>query len=233
MTKGYGQFCPVAKAAEVFAERWTPLLLRDLLFGGGLRFGELHSGVPRMSRALLAERLDRLEREGLVERRRPPRGRGWIYHLTAAGEELGPVIELLAEWGQRWRTRDLRPEDRDPDLLMTAIQGRVQRERLPAQRVVVEFAFRDVGGRRWWLAVKRPEADLCRKDPGFEPDIHLITDTATLTQVLLGHLRLEQAVDDGKLELYGAADLIRTLPQWMARSPFAHHARGAPAAAAQ
>ena len=141
--KGYGQFCPVAKAAEIVAERWTPLVLRELLCGSR-RFNDLHRGVPLMSRTLLAGRLERLEDAGIVRSATRARGRGREYHLTAAGEELRPLIECLGEWGQRWARAQVGRGDLDPGLLMWDIHRRVNLEALPPERVVVRFDFRGV-----------------------------------------------------------------------------------------
>jgi len=99
--QGYGQFCPVAKAAEILTERWTPLLLREFVLGSH-RFNDLHRGLPLMSRSLLAQRLKRLEAAGIIERRSGTDGQSAEYFLTPAGEEFGPVIEAMGRWGQRW-----------------------------------------------------------------------------------------------------------------------------------
>jgi DNA-binding HxlR family transcriptional regulator len=137
---GYRQFCPVAKAAEIVAERWTPLVLRELLCGSR-RFADLHRGVPLMSRALLTQRLRQLEDAGIVQSTPKARGRGREYALTQAGRELRPVIEQLGEWGQRWARSQLGREDLDPGLLIWDIHRRVNLDRLPERRVVVRFDF--------------------------------------------------------------------------------------------
>lgn len=97
----YGQFCPVAMAAELVCTRWTPLVLRELL-AGSTRFNDLRKGVPRMSPALLSRRLKELEEAGIIERRGEPPSGGRDYHLTQAGRDLWPVVEALGIWGQRW-----------------------------------------------------------------------------------------------------------------------------------
>ena len=140
LMKGYGQFCPVALAAEVFAERWTPLILRELL-SGAHHFADLHRGVPRISRNLLCQRLDALAHGGIIERRPAPNGRGHEYWLTAAGREFGPVIEALGIWGYKWAAHDLRDEHLDPDFLMWVMHRLVRIENLPERRVVILFRF--------------------------------------------------------------------------------------------
>jgi DNA-binding HxlR family transcriptional regulator len=124
MAKGYGQFCPVAKASEIFGERWTPLIMRELLCGS-YRFNDLRRGVPLMSPSLLSQRLKTLERAGIVERRPDPENKSYEYHLTQAGQELRPVIELLGVWGQRWARKRVEPGDLDPSLLMWDIHRRL------------------------------------------------------------------------------------------------------------
>src|SRR5687767_10932777 len=163
--RSYGQFCPVAIAAETVTERWTPLVLRELLCGS-TRFNDLRRGVPLMSPSLLSSRLRMLQRVGIVERREGENGTVH-YHLTPAGEELRPLIEALGAWGQRWARGDVRPEHLDASLLMWDVHRNVEQERLPDQRVVVHFRLRgsNDGKSRFWLVLGAGEADLCLRDP--------------------------------------------------------------------
>ncbi len=179
--RGYGQFCPVALGAEVFAERWTPLILRELL-AGSHRFSELQRGLPGVPRALLAQRLGSLQRAGLIERRPMRAGRGWEYHLSPAGLSFQPVVEALGRWGYEWAAEQLRPDNLDAGLLMWFPRRRVQVDRLPPERVTVQFEFRDADKRRSWLLLHRPEADLCLADPGFDTDLRVATDVPTFTR---------------------------------------------------
>jgi DNA-binding HxlR family transcriptional regulator len=222
--RGYGQFCPVAKACEVVAERWTPLVLREL-FCGSRRFNDLHRGVPLMSRSLLTRRLRELEDAGVVARR--PGGQGsWEYVLTPAGEELRPVVEQLGEWGQRWARRHTAPEDLDAGLLMWDVRRRLRKERLPERRMVVRFDLRNVprgqaAKRTWWLVADRGDVDLCLKDPGFSIDLTVAADLAALTRVWTGRLAFADASRAGLLRLEGPRDLVRGFPGWLALSSFA------------
>ena len=223
--KGYGQFCPVAKAAEIVAERWTPLVLRELLCGSR-RFADLHRGVPLMSRALLAQRLRQLEDAGIIQSTPKTRGRGREYALTGAGQELRPVIEQLGGWGQRWARSQLGREDLDPGLLMWDIHRRVDVDRLPERRVVVRFDFR--GAPRdsrcpttWWLILQRPEIDLCLKDPGFEVDLVVHADVAALTRVWMGDVKLADMMRQGLIRLDGPPIFARAFPTWLTLSAFA------------
>jgi DNA-binding HxlR family transcriptional regulator len=223
--KGYGQFCPVAKAAEIVAERWTPLVLRELLCGSR-RFADLHRGVPLMSRALLAQRLRQLEDAGIIQSTPKTRGRGHEYALTPAGQELRQVIDDLGGWGQRWARAQLGREDLDPGLLMWDIHRRVDVDRLPDRRVVVRFEFRGVPRTSrcpttWWLMLQRPEVDLCLKDPGFEVDLVVHADVAALTRVWMGDVRLADVMRQGLIRLDGLPIFARGFPTWLTLSAFA------------
>ena len=220
---GYGQFCPVAKASEILAERWTPLVLRELLCGSH-RFTDLCRGVPLMSRSLLAKRLKELERAGVVERRHVPGREAAEYHLSPAGEELRSVIEGLGNWGQRWILFDLDESDLDPSLLMWDIRRSLCRESLPERRVVVDFQFPEVRGprRRWWLLAggESRDADLCMTDPGFEVDLSVTVRLRPFTRYWLGQIEWRELVAAG-LKLDGERWLQRNFPVWLSRSPFA------------
>ena len=219
--KGYGQFCPVAKASEILAERWTPLVLRELL-AGSHRFNDLRRGVPLMSRSLLSKRLRSLEDAGVVERRARPGRQAHEYHLTPAGEELRPLVEGLGNWGQRWVLADVEEDDLDPSLLMWDIRRGVRTEHLPEDRIAVRFDLRDVAGAhgRWWLVAGGGEIDLCLTDPGFEVSLHLRVSQRTLTRYWLGQIDWSQALADD-LELVGPRWLQRSIPTWLGRSAFA------------
>ena len=223
--KGYGQFCPVAKAAEIVAERWTPLVLRELVCGSH-RFSHLHRGVPLMSRSLLAQRLAQLEHAGIIRSAARSKGRGREYFLTPAGEELRPVIERLGEWGQRWARSHLSNDDLDPGLLMWDIRRRVNTDRLPDRRVVVQFDFRAVPKRlqsqaTFWLILERSEVDVCLKDPGFETDLVVTADLRALTSAWMGDIRLGDAMRSGLVRVEGPTALVRAFPGWLALSGFA------------
>jgi DNA-binding HxlR family transcriptional regulator len=224
--KGYGQFCPIAVACEVFAERWTPLILRELL-AGSRRFGEIRRGVPLMSRTLLAQRLRELESAGVVESRPLTTGRGREYHPTRAAEELRGVIDLLGAWGQRWVTGQFDPENLDTLMLMWNVRRRVDVRRLPARRVVVRFDFRAVpprlrGFRTCWLVLERKGVDLCLKDPGFDIDVVVTADAATIARVWMGAVSFPEALRSGGLRVEGARDLVRAFPSWLLLSHYAH-----------
>jgi DNA-binding HxlR family transcriptional regulator len=218
--RGYGQFCPVAKGAEVFAERWTPLVLRELLCGS-THFGDLHRGVPLMSRTLLSLRLKQLEEIGVVNRRQGTRGPE--YHLTDAGREFAPIVQHLGEWGQRWFRSKLGKDELDVTLLMWDMRRNVKADALPAGRVSVEFNFSDqpASKRTWWLVSDHGDVDLCATDPGFEVGLFVASDLRTMTRVWLGDLAVRAAIKSGEIELEGSRDLRQRFERWLGLSGFA------------
>jgi DNA-binding HxlR family transcriptional regulator len=182
--RSYGQFCPVAAASQVFAERWTPIILRELLSGTS-RFNEIRNGMPLISRTLLARRLRELEDAGVVESRPLSGGRGREYRLTKAGEELRNVVDRLGEWGQRWATWQFSPDNLEVSLLMWAMRHRVALDRLPSRRVVARFEYRGVPARwrsqrTWWMLLDRTGVDLCVTDPGHEVDLVVTADITAM-----------------------------------------------------
>ncbi len=223
--KRYGQYCPVARAAEVLAERGTLLVLRELLCGAE-HFNDIARGVPRMSPTLLSSRLRELQRAGLV--RREVVGRQSHYRLTPAGEELRPVVEQIGAWGQRWM-QSLRPEELDVTLLMLDISRNLEPPRLPERAVTVHLHLPDapVGDQRWWWVLSRGGSEVCDTDPGLPVRVWVRTDPATLTRVWLGELSWARAVRADALTLTGDADAASALPGWLGLSPFAAVPRAA------
>jgi DNA-binding HxlR family transcriptional regulator len=229
--KGYGQFCPLALASEIVGERWTPLVLREIMLGAR-RFNDIHRGVPRMSPALLSRRLRRLESAGIVERRRVA---GRIeYQLTEAGKELRHAIESLARWGKRWLPATLSRERADPDLIMWDMRRRIEHSRMPDERTVIRFDFEDQpkAKRLRWLVGDREGVELCITDPGFEVDLFVSTDSRTITLVWYGDIPLRRALADGQIELHGPRDLCRAFPGWLQLNLLADIPRQLPVRAA-
>ena len=218
--KGYGQFCPVALAAEVFAERWTPLIVRELL-SGARRFADIHRGVPPISRNLLCQRLDALAHSGVIERKPLTAGRGSEYQLTKAGQEFGPVIESLGAWGYKWSSGDLRDEHLDPDYLMWVLRRLVRTENLPDRRVVILFQFRQAPKRRYWLVLSRSEVDVCLFDPGFEVDLEVVAELRALADICLGHISARDAANRGVLTLSGGRYFRKEFANWLGTTHYA------------
>jgi DNA-binding HxlR family transcriptional regulator len=218
--EGYGQYCPLAKGAEVFAERWTPLILRELL-RGTTTFNDLHRGVPNMSRSLLSSRLKKLEACGVLER--AVGSAGAHYELTPAGRELGSVVTQLGTWAQRWYRSTFTAAELDVGVLMWDIRCTVNAKALPATRTVVQFIFSDlrVGSRAWWLVNEGGEVDLCPVDPGDEPKLQVCTTLPTMTRVWMGDLAMETVLRSGALTIVGSRELRQRLGGWLRLSPYA------------
>lgn len=228
MGAGYRQFCPVAKAMELLDERWTLLLVRELLVGSE-HFNELRRGLPRMSPTLLSRRLHELVAAGLAERHET--GGEVSYRLTRAGLELRPVVEAVGVWGTRW-IGELGDIDLDPKLLLWDMHRNVAAEALPAGRTVLRLRFPDVVGRRvWWLVLTRdgvepgipPDAvaDVCDADPGYEVSLDVEADLRSLVRVWRGDVTWAREIAAGRLRVTGPADLRRALPGWFRLSSFA------------
>lgn len=215
----YGQLCPLAKATEILGQRWTFLVIRELL-SGAHRFNEIRRGVPLMSTSLLSQRLRGLEREGLV--RREASGSSHVYHLTEAGLELAPIVRQLSRWGERWVLGHIDPRNAEVTALMWAMRRRVDPSVFGDRRVTVQFEFTDQqqAKRSWWLVNEAATVDLCPKDPGFEVDLYALTDLQTMTRIWVGELTLSSAIDAGTLELSGTRDLRRAFSSWLLLSPF-------------
>lgn len=218
--KGYGQFCPVAKAAEVVGERWTMLVIRELM-AGSQSFNDIRRGVPLMSPSLLSARLKQLEQAGVVLRNESTDG--VTYTLTQAGEELRPLIFQMGVWGQRWVRSKLSKGDLDPTLLMWDMKRRIDMAWFSKTRTVLSVEFSDsaVNLKYWWLIVHRKSVDLCLKDPGYEVDLYIVSDVKTLTEVWMGDMSLRTALQDGLLEISGMASLRKTMSKWLGRNVFA------------
>lgn len=227
----FGQYCPIAKAAEIFAERWTPLIIREMLFGV-CHFNELERGLPGISRSLLAQRLRWLEAHGVVERRADPNGRTSTYHLTPAGRQLEEVVETLGAWGAYHAFSDPEPDELDPLLLLWWMKRRVNLQTLPHSRVVIQFDLRGFHTRRaragtYWLVLQPPEVSLCLQHPGFEIDVVVDADLAALYRVWFGRLTFAEAMSSELITVHGTVPLVRGFPRWWALSSFAPTVRTA------
>lgn len=218
--RGYGQFCPVAKGAELFAERWTPLIIRELL-NGSRRFSEIQFGCPGIPHSLLAQRLRSLQRAGVIEL--VPLARGFEYRLTASGEELGGVIEALGAWGYRWTSGTLGRDELNPSTLMWFWRFHLRKEGAPRKRMVIEVEFTDVR-RRFWLVARDGEVDLCVDPPGLDVDVRLSAKTRTLVEIYLARRSLQDAIRSGLVQVEGSRAAVGDLPKWLRTTSFARYA---------
>jgi DNA-binding HxlR family transcriptional regulator len=225
----YGQYCPVARATEILGERWTLLIIRDFLTGAR-HFNELVRGLPGISRALLVRRLDSLEKEGVIEKQEIDRGRhNTEYRLTEAGEALAKVVESLLEWGARWAFGEPRPEELDPVLLLWWMRQRVHRERLPQERVVVQFDFQGAEQASYWLVLTKDDVSVCLNYPGFQVDVLVTADLAAFYQVWLGRIRFADALQTDRVAVEAIPSLRRLFPDLFAWSHAAETVRTASA----
>jgi DNA-binding HxlR family transcriptional regulator len=218
-------------AAEIVCTRWTVLVLREFLCGS-TRFNDLRRGVPRMSPTLLSKRLRELEEAGIIESRRGAGGAS-EYHLTAAGEELRPLVMTLGNWGQRWIETGTMLEKLDPSLLMWDMRRNLDPTPMPEKRCTILFVFPELpeGRRQWWLVVERGAVDLCLTDPGFDVDLHVESSLRTMTAIWMGYTTLQREVAAGKVEVEGDRHLATTIDRWLGLSPFAKERSAREAAA--
>jgi DNA-binding HxlR family transcriptional regulator len=218
----YGQFCPVAMAAEIVCNRWTVLVLRELLCGT-TRFNDLRRGVPRMSPSLLSKRLKELEVAGLISV--TPAGQPGVmdYRPTRAGEDLREIIMSLGFWGQRWVESSLSLKNLDPSLLMWDMRRNLRPEPLPPRRCTINFIYPELSDDRksWWLVIDGATVDLCLVDPGYDVDLYVTSPLRTMTAVWMGIATLEREVANGSVELTGDKAIARSMQQWLGLSPFA------------
>jgi DNA-binding HxlR family transcriptional regulator len=216
----YGRFCPVALASEVLADRWTPLILRELILGN-TRFNDIARGLPGISRSLLVQRLRHLERKGVIETWPSPTGKGHEYHLTPAGKDLEDVIIALGRWAVEWLFDDLKPHEVDPITLTWWMHRRIDHEHLPPGRVVIEFEHTAPDRTLIWLVLDRGEASVCIQHPGFDPDLCVRSTTGALAEVFQGYETWGGAVANEAIRVSGPPGLVRSFPRWFLWSPFA------------
>ena len=220
----YGQFCPVAMASEILGNRWTVILLRELL-AGSTRFNDLRRGVPRMSPALLSKRLKEFEDAGIVHRVASENERGvHEYHLTRSGRDLKPVVVAMGTWGQRWIEASEALQKLDASYFMWGMHQLLNAEALPKRRCTILFQYTDQkeGRRKWWLVVTPgAEIDVCVVDPGFDVDLYVTTDLRTMTAIWMGLTTVHVAIKAKKMSVTGDRHLAAKMHTWLGLSPFA------------
>ena len=208
----YGQFCPVAKTAEIFGDRWSPLIIRELYYGPR-SFGDFLAAIPLISKTMLSQRLKELTTADVVHAEAKEKGRGYSYTLTAAGEAFQPMIEMMAEWGLKWGQGLIGPDDLDSKLLIGGIRQHIDREDIPEQEFVLRFDFRGIpkgsrNPRHWWLLIRQDEIEVCLKDPGQNLDVTIEADLGAFTKVWTGYGRLGEAHARGLVTFRGTDSAI-------------------------
>ncbi|MGY4432893.1 DNA-binding HxlR family transcriptional regulator [Bradyrhizobium sp. F1.13.1] len=218
--------CPVARAAEILADRWTVLIVRELLADVN-HFNELERGLPHMSRTLLAGRLRRLQQAGVLERRGASRGKHAEYRLTSGGRDLQSIIDQFGGWGARWAFGDPRPNELDPVVLLWWMRRRVRMEAIGKRRVVIQFDFGGGPRQRYWLLIQRADVSVCLKNPGFDIDVAVSTDIVAFYRVWLGRVSFSEALRRQQVRLEGTPGDVRAFSRWFAWSPMADTVRAA------
>ena len=216
--KTYGQYCPIARASEVLAQRWTPIIIRGLL-AGPTKYSQLADNAPGLSRTLLTTRLRELERVGVVETGPGLNGKGKHYRLTPAGEDLGGVLHALGSWGERWL--DVSPRQADPGYVLNSwCKTYLATDQLPSERVVVRFVFSDqpIGVNPLWFVFDGADSEVCRKPPGFEEDLVVEAESVALAEWHLGRVEWSDAVRQERIRVSGPRRIARALPTWNRRS---------------
>lgn len=216
--KTYGQFCPLAQATQLLCERWTLIIVRELI-AGSTRFNELQKGVPLMSPTLLSSRLKQLTKSGVIEL--VGNKGNHTYKLTQAGKELRPIVELLGAWGHRWARSDLNSGDLDAGLLMWDMRRSVDPSNFPTHRIVVQFEYPDapMGAKDWWLVSENGEIDLCLNDHGYDVDILIKCSLKTMTEIWICEQSFNDAVKSGDIKIMGDPKLAKKLQAWLCASP--------------
>lgn len=215
----YQEYCPIAVGAEVFGDRWTPLILRELMLGSH-RFNEIHRGLGRMSRTLLIGRLRELERRGIVERTVDGAGRTVEYRLTEAGASLEPIVWALGHWASRWSFGDPADEELDIAWLAWRLHQHVLVDRLPRQRTVVQLSADGPGGGEAWLVLDRGGSTACSIDPGYQVDLVVMGDNRELHRWLVGWRSFRDLERAGQVRLVGPTRLARSFPSWFTPPSF-------------
>lgn len=216
----YGQFCPIAKASEVIGEKWTVLIIREILMGGR-RFSELQRGLGTISPTLLTKRLADLEKNGLIYRKTVSGQRNHEYFPTEACKELQPVLMSIGNWGMRWAHENLRTHEYDVELLIIYLQRSIQPAKLPPSQTIIQFTFSDmVEKARWWLVCDTGEVEVCDKNPGKDIDVYFNTTVKTMTDIWMQKRSYRDARRAEEIAVTGNSYLVDNVWSWMTHSPF-------------
>ena len=216
----YGQFCPIAKASEIIGEKWTILIVREILMGG-VRFSDLQRGLGTISPTLLTRRLTDLEARGMIIRKKIQGRRGYEYFPTESCKELKPILLSLGDWGMRWARTNLVTKDYDVELLMLYLQRSILPENLPGAETVIRFAFTDMTQKaNWWIVIRNRDVDICDQDPGKDVDVFFTTTVRTMVDIWTNCTTYRKAVASDKLSIIGPSGLTNNVTAWMSNSIF-------------
>ncbi|MGB7260901.1 MAG: helix-turn-helix domain-containing protein [Albidovulum sp.] len=221
MSHSYGQWCPIAKSTEILGEKWTMLIVRELLMGS-TRFSELQRGLGSISPTLLTRRLATLEQYDLVYKRQIQGGRGHEYLPTASCKQLQPILLALGSWGMEWSKSFMKDSDYDVELLMLYLQRSVVTENLPGGKTVVLFQFTDFPAQpKWWITAEGETVDVCTSDPGLDVDVFVTTKVRAMADAWLGRTSYKAAKASGAMEIIGPVALTRNISNWLSDCIFA------------
>ena len=220
----YTDYCPIATGVDVLGDRWTPLVIRELTVGS-TGFNEIHRGIPRMSRTLLAQRLRTLERRGLVRRQATSAGRAGGYQLTTAGKALATIVWDIGHWAAEWMFTEPTEDDCDGLSLIWRMHQAANPEKLPTTRTVVHLLLTGVGGAEGWLSIDASGMTVCKDDQGLDVDLAVEADTGQMYRWLMGIVPFRDLIGEGHVRLLGPSRLARAFPTWFRPSPFATQMR--------
>jgi DNA-binding HxlR family transcriptional regulator len=206
-------YCPIAASVEVLGDRWNPLIIRELMVGAG-GFNEIHRGIPRVSRTLLAQRLREFERRGLIKHETSQPGRRGVYTLTAAGQALTPIVWSMGAWAAEWMFGDPSEDQCDGLTLIWRTHQVAVPTRLPESRTVVHLVLTGAGGAQGWLDIQRPGITVCKDDQGLAVDLALEADTAQMHRWLSGLVPIRDLVANGHARFLGPTRLAKAFPTW-------------------
>lgn len=219
----YKQFCPIAKATEILGEKWTILIVREILMGAS-RFNEIQRGLGDISPALLTNRLKSLESNNMIVRRKIPGQRGFEYFPTEATENLLPVLVSLGEWGLTWARHTLWEGDFDVEFLMTYLERSIDPTKIAGNEAVILFKFKDLAATKeqsdFWVVVENDDVQLCLTEPGRDVNVYFNCTVRTMHDVWMGDRTYKQAISDGDLIVEGEPGLTRNIRSWLRPSVF-------------
>ena len=222
--QGYGLFCPISKACEVLEPRWTLLVLVEM-YCGASRFNDIKRGLPGMSPTLLSKRLKDMQESGLVQREAIPGSNNVTYNLTEAAWDLKPIALAIGKWSEKHVESEVKADDLDAKLLMWSLRRSLDTSVFEAVRTVVQFIFPDASAeeRNFWLISRDgSDVELCMSDPGFEVDLFVTTDLKCLTNIFMGHQKLDSAIAKDEVNLIGNRGLSTSINRWLGLSPLAY-----------
>lgn len=216
--KTYNQYCPIARSSEILAQRWTPIIIRNLL-NGPTTYNKLADQAPGIPRSLLTSRLRELRSARLVTKAQTPDGNGNVYQLTEAGQDLATVVSAMGEWGERWL--DVTPKHADPVYFLASwINSYLNHDTLPNTRVTVRFDFTDQPAKvsPMWVVFDPHQSEVCRTHPGYDEDLIVTAESVALSEWHLGRIEWHDATRSGRITVDGIPKLAKALPTWNQRS---------------